>query len=252
MANLKIALVGLSFAVIACGSGDSSGRGMPSGGGGAPRTGACGALGGWGGFATGAGPGSGGSPIGSGGTTGGSPPVAGGAPGTGGTPSETGGAPSETGGAPGTGGAPPAPTCAPTASLAPGETTRSIQVAGTARSYILHVPPSYAGVAPVPLVIDFHPLLGDGATQRNGSGYRALSDQEGFIVAWPNGIDRAWNVGPCCTTSRTVDDVAFARAMVTEIESLGCVDPKRVYAAGYLMGGGMSHYLACHAADVFR
>ena len=32
---------------------------------------------------------------------------------------------------------------------------------------------------------------------------------------------------------------------------MACVDPKRVYAAGFSMGGGMAHYLACHAADVF-
>jgi len=48
-----------------------------------------------------------------------------------------------------------------------------------------------------------------------------------------------------------VDDVAFAKAMVEEVKGLACVDEKRVYAVGFSMGGGMSHYLACHAADVF-
>jgi poly(3-hydroxybutyrate) depolymerase len=124
-------------------------------------------------------------------------------------------------------------------------------VDGITRSYILHVPPGYTGEAPAPLVIDFHPLLSSGSFQRGNSGYGTLADQEGFIVAWPDGIDNAWNVGPCCTRSRAIDDVAFARAMVAEIGSLGCVDPKRVYAAGFSMGGGLSHYLACHAADVF-
>jgi poly(3-hydroxybutyrate) depolymerase len=103
----------------------------------------------------------------------------------------------------------------------------------------------------VPLVIDFHPILFNGSFERGNSGYLQLSDRDGFIVAWPNGIDNAWNVGPCCTRSRTVDDVAFARALVDAIKAEGCVDPKRVYATGFSMGGGMSHYLACHAADVF-
>jgi polyhydroxybutyrate depolymerase len=31
---------------------------------------------------------------------------------------------------------------------------------------------------------------------------------------------------------------------------LNC-DAKRVYGVGFSMGGGMSHYLACHGADVF-
>jgi len=120
-----------------------------------------------------------------------------------------------------------------------------------ARTYILHVPASYTGTAPVPLVLDFHPLFGTGALERSSSGYLALSDEQGFIVAFPDGIDNAWNIGPCCTTSRTVDDVAFARAMVDEISAQGCVDRKRVYATGFSMGGGMSHHLACNAADMF-
>jgi polyhydroxybutyrate depolymerase len=29
-----------------------------------------------------------------------------------------------------------------------------------------------------------------------------------------------------------------------------CIDPKRIYAVGYSMGGGMSYKLACDAADI--
>jgi poly(3-hydroxybutyrate) depolymerase len=113
------------------------------------------------------------------------------------------------------------------------------------------VPNSYTGTEPVPLVLDFHPIFGSGASEKGLSGYAALSDKEGFIVAFPDGVDGAWNVGPCCTLARTVDDVAFAKALVEKVKAAGCIDPKRVYATGFSMGGGMSHYLACHAADVF-
>ena len=58
-----------------------------------------------------------------------------------------------------------------------------------------------------------------------------------------------WNVGPCCVAN--VDDVAFAKALVTDVEKVACIDPKRVYAVGFSMGGGMTHYIGCHAADVF-
>jgi poly(3-hydroxybutyrate) depolymerase len=102
----------------------------------------------------------------------------------------------------------------------------------------------------VPLVLDFHPLFGTGALERGSSGYLALSDQEGFIVAFPDGIDNAWNIGPCCTFSRDVDDLGFARAIVSAVSAEGCVDPKRIYATGYSMGGGMSYHLACNAADI--
>ena len=36
-----------------------------------------------------------------------------------------------------------------------------------------------------------------------------------------------------------------------QVSTMACIDPKRVYAVGFSMGGGMAHYLACHAADVF-
>jgi polyhydroxybutyrate depolymerase len=48
-----------------------------------------------------------------------------------------------------------------------------------------------------------------------------------------------------------VDDVAFARALVAHVQELACIDASRVYAVGVLTGGGMAHYLGCHAADVF-
>jgi len=142
-------------------------------------------------------------------------------------------------------------TCSPGSTLVPGETNRMVDVGGVMRSYILHVPDSYTGETPVPMVLDFHGLGGSGMQQRGSSGMAALSDSEGFVIAWPDGIDNAWNVGPCCTQSRDVDDLGFARAMVEQASEEGCVDRQRVYATGFSMGGGMSYHLACNAADIF-
>jgi polyhydroxybutyrate depolymerase len=132
-----------------------------------------------------------------------------------------------------------------------GETTRMLSVGGMNRTFILHIPASYKGTSAVPLVVDLHPLGQTAQFQKGNSGYQALSEKEGFIVAWPQGIQNVWNVGTCCTQSRDVDDVGFAKSLVADVSAVACVDPKRVYADGYSMGGGMSHYLGCHAADVF-
>jgi polyhydroxybutyrate depolymerase len=48
-----------------------------------------------------------------------------------------------------------------------------------------------------------------------------------------------------------VDDVAFSKAIIADVESKACIDTKRIYAVGFSMGGGMSHYIACKAADTF-
>ena len=48
-----------------------------------------------------------------------------------------------------------------------------------------------------------------------------------------------------------VDDVAFAKALVAQIQETASIDPKRICAVDFSMGGGMFHHLACHPADVF-
>lgn len=128
-----------------------------------------------------------------------------------------------------------------------------LTVGGKNRSYVLHVPSAYDGKSAVPLIIDFHGITGNGPGERQSSPYPAQTDKDGVIMAFPTGLagplGNAWNVGPCCV--KDVDDVEFAKALVTEIQKSACIDPKRVYAVGFSMGGGMSHYLACHASDVF-
>lgn len=141
----------------------------------------------------------------------------------------------------------------PSPALAAGDSNQTVTVGSSARSYILHVPSAYAGSSPVPLVVDFHALGGSGSGEEGLSPYKAQTDLEGIVTAYPNGLTgpagAAWNVGPCCVAN--TDDVAFARTLVTAVEAKACIDPKRVYAVGFSMGGGMSHYLACHAADLF-
>lgn len=44
-------------------------------------------------------------------------------------------------------------------------------------------------------------------------------------------------------------DVQYVATLVNT--RVGCVDMKRVHATGFSMSGGMSHFLACNAADVF-
>jgi len=155
----------------------------------------------------------------------------------------------------GAGGAPVEPvTCPASSTLETGDTTMRTAVGGRnggMRTYIVHVPASYDGSKPVPLMINFHPLIfGTGAGQRRGSGWAEVGDSEGMITAFPDGYDAAWDIGNCCTAGE-VDDLAFARAIVDEISAAACIDPNRVYASGYSMGGGMSHLLGCKAADIF-
>jgi polyhydroxybutyrate depolymerase len=141
----------------------------------------------------------------------------------------------------------------PLPALNAGDMTQTVRVGSVSRSYVLHLPPSYDGSKPVPLVVDFHASGGSGSLERSTSLYPAVTDGEGVVMAFPTGLPGpsglAWNVGPCCVAD--VDDVGFARALVADVKSIACIDAKRVYATGILTGGGMAYYLACNAADVF-
>ncbi|MET0283657.1 MAG: PHB depolymerase family esterase, partial [Polyangiales bacterium] len=150
-------------------------------------------------------------------------------------------------------GAPSEPvSCDGKTGLKAGDTNASLMLGGQRRTYIVHVGSKVDGSKPVPLLLDFHPMLfGTASSQRRSSGYAELADQEGFVVAYADGLDNAWNLGPCCTRSREVDDFALALAMIETISNQTCIDEKRIYAAGYSNGGGLSHYLACKHADVF-
>jgi polyhydroxybutyrate depolymerase len=142
-------------------------------------------------------------------------------------------------------------TC-PAGGAKPSEGKKTVLVGSTSRTYYLHVPTKYDGTKPAPLVVDFHGLGGSGTSEAGSNPYKAVIDPDGAISAYPDGANgtngTGWNLGSCCTNT---DDVAFAKALVQDVEKMACIDPKRVYAVGYSLGGGMVHVLACQAADVF-
>ena len=125
----------------------------------------------------------------------------------------------------------------------------TLEVDGITRSYHLHVPPAL-GPAPTPLVLVFHGGGGTGPGTERLTRFTALADREGFLVAFPEGIEKNWNDGREFTSSRAhrdhVDDVAFVTALVDAIGRMHAVDPRRVYATGISNGGIFSHYLAAH------
>jgi polyhydroxybutyrate depolymerase len=140
---------------------------------------------------------------------------------------------------------------------AAGNQTKTIEVGGRTRSYVLHVPPQYDGTKPLPLVIVMHGGGGNAANAERMSGFTPKADREGFLVAYPNGTSRfgdrllTWNAGNCCAYAlrENVDDVGFIRGMIAQIERELRVDGKRIYATGMSNGGMMSYKLGCELAD---
>ena len=142
----------------------------------------------------------------------------------------------------------------------------TLDVNGEQRAYLLHVPAALQGDAPAALVIVLHGGGGSAQSVMEQTGFAAEADRRGFIVAFPDGSDRArpllnalgrpgfltWNAGACCgyAVQRGKDDVGFIRAMVADIARHHAIDPKRIFASGHSNGGMMAYRLACEASDL--
>jgi polyhydroxybutyrate depolymerase len=70
---------------------------------------------------------------------------------------------------------------------------------GLARPYRLHVPVGLA--SPAPLVVMMRGGFGSAEQAERAYGWNELADSAKFVVAYPDGVGRAWNVnGVCCGT----------------------------------------------------
>jgi polyhydroxybutyrate depolymerase len=145
---------------------------------------------------------------------------------------------------------------------APGSTTLTETVAGRQRTVIVHIPRGYSGSSKVPLVLNMHGSGVTAAGQEAFTGMDATADQEGFVVAYPQGLIPSgsgfdWNVpgvplvGDKAVPAGSADDVAFLTTLVHILEQRYCLDAKRVYATGFSGGARIASQLACDASSTF-
>lgn len=152
------------------------------------------------------------------------------------------------GGSIGTAGAPS--TCS-SSDWAAGDQTITLMHDGVEREYEVHVPPGYTGTTAVPLMLVIHGAHNTPGMVKSWSQMNPVADENGFVIAYPAGLD-CWNSGvilPGCTAAD--DDVGFLLAVVSDVQSHACIDPKRVYAAGISNGSIMAQFMGCESADVF-
>jgi len=121
---------------------------------------------------------------------------------------------------------------------------RALECRVDGRRFLLYVPASAAG--PAPLLLALHGVGGPAATPEatlEASRLDAAAEEHGFVLALPEGEDGTWDDGPGSP------DVAFAGAVIDAAGEEHAIDPDRVYATGWSGGGFMAHRLACDAAD---
>jgi polyhydroxybutyrate depolymerase len=118
---------------------------------------------------------------------------------------------------------------------------------GHERSAIVYVPALADDSRAHPLVVVLHGHFGSGAQAERSMGFDPLADRFGFILAYPNGVDRGWNDGRSDAGGAhfpSVDDVTFLDSLIDRIEASYRVDARRVYIAGHSNGAFMANRFA--------
>ena len=117
----------------------------------------------------------------------------------------------------------------------PSDGPLTLEVAGTTRDYLLTVPASYTGEAPVPLLFNLHQLRGTAEEQLAASGFDVIAEREGFLVVTPQAVGGVWSVTGF-PVGGGADDFAFVRALLDELSASYAIDAERIYATGMSQG----------------
>jgi len=137
-------------------------------------------------------------------------------------------------------------------SFEPGISPHTIISGGLNRCYLLYVPSQYDPSQSVPIVISYHGFASNPSGQVDISRWNEIADTGNFLVVYPQGtgFPLRWNsFFPNDWSS--VDDVAFTRALLKDLESTFLIDKARIYATGFSNGGALVHNLACEMSDTF-
>ena len=120
-----------------------------------------------------------------------------------------------------------------------GTTEETLVHAGDERTYRLH-----RGQGPIDgLVVVLHGGGSTAASMEETTGWSAIADREGLVVAYPEGTGffgwgQMWNAGDCCGRPHVegIDDAGFVAALVRTLAARFRVPRRRVLLVGYSNG----------------
>jgi poly(3-hydroxybutyrate) depolymerase len=210
----------------------STGGSIGTGGAAAGGSGSGGAPGGTGGS------GQTGGKTGAGGTAGSTSTGAGGS-----TSAVDGGGGGSSGGAKPSAGCGKAPATLKSATVGQATPVNSISVGGTNREFLVRWPSNYKNDTPYRLHMGLHGYGGNlSENGRDNFGLWSLSKDTTIFVTLA-AVSGAWS---------GATDLAYADAVLKQVESELCIDTSRVMLEGFSMGGAMSWYLTGSRPGVFR
>ncbi len=124
------------------------------------------------------------------------------------------------------------------------------------KNYKLYVPSSYDGTEEIPLMVMLHGCSQDANQFIASTKMNTLSDQEGFLVLYPEqnsaaNPSKCWNWFEPAHQKRESGELSVIAGMVQKIKTDYTVKEEQVYVSGFSAGGAMSVLLGATYPDVF-
>jgi polyhydroxybutyrate depolymerase len=140
--------------------------------------------------------------------------------------------------------------------LPSGQQARTVRVGDRDRKFDVHIPRGHQGDRPLPLIFYFHGKHRTANTGRDrGVAELLVGAGDRAILAAPIGLTHVDDhVGPVESWDPRCDgpDMPFFDAMLADIETTLCVNPRQVFATGLSAGADMTDGLACCRGDRLR
>lgn len=120
----------------------------------------------------------------------------------------------------------------------------TVETAKGDRQALVHLPAPTANGGPFPVVLVLHGLGSTTVDVEDQTAFSTKADEAGFLAVYPQGLGDppSWDIAGA-------SDTAFIGTLLTALELDACVDPARIYATGFSMGGGMVNALGCRLSD---
>ncbi len=120
------------------------------------------------------------------------------------------------------------------------------------RKYTLHKPTGFTNNTQVPLVLMLHGGGGDMTSAQGFTRFNAVSNANGFLVAYPQGYGIipsggfSWADGRGTSADLAgIDDLGFINKLLDTLIANYAIDTNKIYLCGFSNGGFMTQRFAC-------
>lgn len=122
---------------------------------------------------------------------------------------------------------------------------------GLTRDYIVHFPSNLKSKSSWPVIIALHPGFASAKDFERITKIHTVKGAENFIVVYPNGYRRSWNVGGCCgkAKDKKTDDVGYIQAILDALKTVAPVQD-RAYITGFSNGAKLTYKILCDNTDM--